>query len=313
MAIFMWLATRLGGKMSAGSYLAFASAFASLQNAVLQAGAVLIVSLSAFPIYDRLKPIISSMPEFDDTKERPGVLEGKVEVNRLTYRYDPEGPPVLKDVSLAAGPGEFVAVVGSSGSGKSTLLRLMLGFASPDSGAIYYDGKDLASLDVRSVRRQLGVVLQDGQVMQGDILDAILGSSGLGEEEAWEAARLVGLDADIREMPMGMYTVIPSGGGTLSGGQRQRLVIARAIVRKPRILFLDEATSALDNLTQAIVGESLQALQVSRVVIAHRLSTILKADRIYVLEKGEVVEAGTYEELMSAGGAFASLAKRQIA
>jgi NHLM bacteriocin system ABC transporter ATP-binding protein len=313
MALFMWLIWRLEGGLSTGGFLAFTSAFTSLQNAVLQMGMVIVSSLSIFPIYDRLRPIVETAPEADETKEKPGELGGRIKVDRLTYRYDPEGPLILKDVTVNVGQGEFVAIVGSSGSGKSTLLRLLLGFASPATGAIYYDGQDLASLDVRAVRRQIGVVLQNGQIMPGDIRTTILGSARLTLDDAWEAARMVGFDQDIREMPMGMYTVLSAGGGNLSGGQRQRLIIARAIVRKPRMLFFDEATSALDNRTQAIVSQSLERLQVSRVVIAHRLSTIVKADRIYVLEKGEIAEQGTYEELMELGGLFSELSKRQIA
>jgi ATP-binding cassette subfamily C protein len=313
MVVFMWVAWRLKSGLSTGGFLAFSSAFLSLQNAMLQMGMVVVSSLSIFPIYDRLRPIVETVPEVDDTKEKPGILNGRIEVNHLTYRYNPEGPMVLKDVSVSVEPGEFVAIVGSSGSGKSTLLRLLLGFASPDAGAIYYDGQDLASLDVHSVRRQIGVVLQNGQIMSGDIRKTIIGSSKLTVDDAWEAARMVGLDQDIREMPMGMYTVLPAGGTTLSGGQRQRLIIARAIVRKPRILFFDEATSALDNKTQAVVSQSLEALQVSSVVIAHRLSTIVNADRIYVLDKGEVVEHGTYRELIESGGLFSKMSKRQIA
>ncbi|OHE64337.1 MAG: NHLP bacteriocin export ABC transporter permease/ATPase subunit, partial [Treponema sp. GWB1_62_6] len=313
MTIFMWLTWKLRGNLSTGGFLAFSFAFMSVQNAMLQTAMAIVMSLSVVPIFDRLRPIIGTLPEADDSKEKPGVLSGRIEVSHLSYRYDPEGPRVLKDISLSVGPGEFVAIVGSSGSGKSTLLRMLLGFASPDAGAVYYDGQDLSSLDVRGVRRQIGVVLQNGQLMGGDIRTSILGSSKLTEDDAWEAARMAGLDQDIREMPMGMYTMVPPGGGTLSGGQRQRLIIARAIVGKPRMLFFDEATSALDNRTQAIVGQSLEGLQVSRLVIAHRLSTIMKADRIYVMDKGEIAESGAYEELMASGGLFAELARRQMA
>jgi ATP-binding cassette subfamily C protein len=312
MAVFIWLAWRLRGGMSTGEFLAFSSAYLLLLNAILQTFSEAMRSLDAFPIYERLAPILRATPEAKGAEGRAGTLSGGVEAHRLSFRYDPEGPYVLKDVSISVRPGEFVAIVGGSGSGKSTLLRLLLGFAPPETGAVYYDGQDLASLDARSVRRQIGVVLQESQIMPGSILEIILGSSRHTEEEAWEAARLTALDDDIREMPMGMRTVVPAGGGTLSGGQRQRLAIARAIVRKPRLLYFDEATSALDNRTQALVGRSLENLQISRVVIAHRLSTIAKADRIYVLEGGVVVELGTFEELMDSRGIFWRLARRQL-
>jgi ATP-binding cassette subfamily C protein len=216
-------------------------------------------------------------------------------------------------VSLQCRPGEFVALVGPSGSGKSTLLRLLLGFEAPEAGAIRYDRRDLAALDARAVRRQIGTMLQNGRLLAGDIFTNIVGASTLTLEDAWAAARLAGLDEDIRQLPMGMHTVLSDGASTLSGGQRQRLLIARAIVHKPRLLFFDEATSALDNRTQEIVGESLERLAVTRLVIAHRLSTIQKADRIYVLERGRIVESGTYRELMQRRGVFAALARRQLA
>jgi NHLM bacteriocin system ABC transporter ATP-binding protein len=313
MAIIMWMAAKDWGGLSPGGYLAFSSAFLMLQNALLQLGAVAVSSLGIFPVYDRLKPILETAPEADETKDKPGCLSGRIEVSHLSFRYQQDGPLVLKDVCLSVEPGEFIAIVGGSGSGKSTLLRLLLGFARPEAGAIYYDRQDLDSLDAHAVRRQIGVVLQNGQLMSGDIAKAILGSSKLTLDDAWEAARMVGLDQDIKDMPMGIHTMIPAGGSTLSGGQRQRLLIARAVVRKPRMLFFDEATSALDNRTQAIVGQSLEGLQVSSIVIAHRLSTIVHADRIYVMDRGEVAEQGSYSELMEMDGIFAKMARRQSA
>lgn len=204
-----------------------------------------------------------------------------------------------------------MALVGGSGSGKSTLLRVLLGFESPESGTIYYDGQDLASLDIGAVRRQIGVVLQDGKIMPGTVYENIVGASNLTMDDAWEAARMSGLEEDVKEMPMGMHTVLSAGGGTFSGGQKQRILIARAIVHKPRILFFDEATSALDNKTQSTVSKSLEKLQATRVVIAHRLSTIINADHIFVFEKGQLVQSGTYDELMQQEGLFAELVKRQ--
>lgn len=209
--------------------------------------------------------------------------------------------------------GELIAFVGPSGSGKSTILRLLIRFEKPESGSIYFNGQDFSVLDVDAVRRQMGVVLQDGTLMSGSIFQNIVGSTNLSLDDAWEAAKMCGLDKDIEDMPMGMHTMVSPGGGTFSGGQVQRMMIARAIVHRPKILLFDEATSALDNKTQQIVTDSLDRLQATRIVIAHRLSTIKNADRIYVIDKGSIVETGTYDSLMAEGGIFATLAKRQIA
>ena len=242
------------------------------------------------------------------------MLTGDIEVQHAAFRYSAERPLVLRDLSLRIKPGEFVALVGPSGSGKSTLLRLLLGFEHLDSGAIYFDGQDLdGPRRATSLRRQIGVVLQNGRLMSGDIFTNIVGSSTATLDEAWEAARMAGFAEDIEAMPMGMHTVISEGGGTLSGGQRQRLLIARAIVHRPRILLFDEATSALDNRTQAIVSASLERLQATRIVVAHRLSTIRNADRISSSIAGAIVQSGTYDELMRRDGPFAELARRQIA
>jgi ABC-type bacteriocin/lantibiotic exporter with double-glycine peptidase domain len=232
-------------------------------------------------------------------------------VQHVRFGYHPDLPPVLHDVSLAVRPGEFVALVGPSGSGKSTLLRLLLGFETPQSGSIFYDGSSLANLDVRAVRRHIGAVLQHASVMAGSLFENIAGSHPLTLDDAWEAARMAGLDEDIRRMPMGMQTLVSQGGSTLSGGQRQRLLIARAVARKPRILLFDEATSALDNRTQDVVRQSLEKLRVTRLVIAHRLSTVRHADRIYVFEAGRIVQTGTPIELLAQPGLFAEMAHRQ--
>jgi len=216
-------------------------------------------------------------------------------------------------VSLEIKPGEFVAFVGASGCGKSTLMRVLLGFEVPNKGAVYYDGQDLSALDVRLVRQQMGVVLQVSRVMPTELFRNIVGMSSRTIQDAWVAAEMAGLAEDIRQMPMGMHTWVAEGGGTLSGGQRQRLLIARALVNSPKVLFLDEATSALDNQTQAIVTESMRRMAATRIVIAHRLSTIVHADRICYLEKGRIAESGTYDELMAKKGLFAKLAERQMA
>lgn len=301
--------------LSTGKFLAFLAAYATLQASLISMGSTLINSLRVVPLYKRLQPVLSELPETDATKAYPGEITGDIEVSHVNFRYDAEGLPILNDVSLHVQSGEFVAIVGASGSGKSTLMRLLLGFDHPESGTIYYDGQDLANVDVLEIRRQMGVVLQNSQIMAGSIYDNIVGagSATLTLDDAWEAARMAGCDDDINTMPMGMHTYLPPGGGSLSGGQRQRVIIARAIVKKPRILFFDEATSALDNRTQAIVSESIERLQSTRIVIAHRLSTIMNADKIYVMDKGRIVQCGTYDELMNQDGLFAELAKRQLA
>jgi ATP-binding cassette subfamily C protein len=262
-------------------------------------------------MYERAKPILSQRAESQGSGLRVD-LAGRIELNHVSFRYDPKGPLILDDVSFQIEPDEFVALVGPSGSGKSTLLRLLLGFEQCSEGGVYYDGNALSGLDVRGVRKQIGVVMQNSRVMGGDIFSNIVGATGLTQEDAWGAARNAALDKDIEGMPMGMHTVIAQGGGTLSGGQKQRLLIARALAADPRIVFFDEATSALDNVTQATVSESLESLRVTRVVIAHRLSTIRHADRIIVLEKGKIVQMGRFDELVAVEGPFQKLAKRQM-
>ena len=314
-AMIMFAAVAMMGQeeLSTGSFLAFNAAFAQFMMASLTLSTTLVRSLVIVPTFERAQPILHTQPEIDELKKYPGELTGQIEVSHVSFRYRPNGRPVLHDVSLTINPGEFVALVGPSGSGKSTLFRLLIGFEKPEMGSIYYDDQDLSKLDIREVRRQMGVVLQNGKIMAGDIFTNIVGASTLTLDNAWEAARMTGLAEDIQAMPMGMHTVIGDGGGTLSGGQRQRLLIARSLVNKPRILFFDEATSALDNRTQAVVSESLDNLQATRIVIAHRLSTIMNADHIYVLHDGRVVQQGTYDELIKSEGVFADLAKRQIA
>lgn len=311
--IFGWIIfTPLIGTMSVGDIVAFNSAFAQFQLAMIQLAMTMVSSLQVVPLYERAKPILEAEPELDADKAGPGELTGHIEINNVSFRYVTDGPLILRDVSLEINPGEFVAIVGGSGSGKTTLFRLLLGFETPESGSIYYDAQDLKTLDVVAVRRQLGVVLQNSTVMPGDIYSNIVGSASMSMDQAWEAARMAGMEEDIRNMPMGMHTMVTPGGGTLSGGQRQRLLISRAIVHRPRILFFDEATSALDNYTQKIVSQSLEQLNSTRVVIAHRLSTIMNADRIFVLDKGLLAQQGTYQELMNQPGLFAELARRQV-
>jgi len=276
---------------------------------MLQVGTEL---LAIQPQLERARPLLEAIPEISEEKTHPGQLSGAIEISHLSFRYHADGPLILDDISLEVAPGEFVALVGPSGSGKSTLLRVLLGFEEPEAGGILFDGQNLASLDAPALRRQMGVVMQNAQLMPRSLLDNIIGTSGCSLEDAWEAAAQVGLADDIRAMPMGMQTFILEGGGALSGGQMQRLMIARAIVGRPKILLLDEATSALDNRTQAVVTESLDRLRVTRLVVAHRLSTIVNADRIYVFEGGRIVETGRFTDLMAANGSFARLAERQM-
>ena len=299
--------------LTTGDFIAFSAAYGLFLGAMQSLGDASLSLLRIVPLYERLQPILDARPEADSSKAFPGKLKGEIELSHLHFRYDSDSPYVVKDLSLKVRPGEFVAFVGGSGCGKSTLMRLMLGFEQPGSGSIYYDGQDLSALDLRMVRQQLGVVLQVSRVMPTEIYRNIIGATSHSIDEAWDAAEKAGLAEDIRLMPMGMHTYVSEGGGTLSGGQRQRLMIARAIVNKPKILFLDEATSALDNRAQAVVTESLDRMDATRIVIAHRLSTVINADRICYLESGRILEIGTYQQLMEMNGRFAELARRQMA
>jgi NHLM bacteriocin system ABC transporter ATP-binding protein len=301
------------GGLTIGAFLAFNSAFATFIGGATEVSNIFTDVLQVVPQWQRAEPIVETLPEVELSKADPGKLIGRITVERISFRYSQSSPLILDNVSIQAEPGDFIALVGGSGSGKSTIFRLLLGFETPENGSIYYDGQDLSGLDVSAVRRQLGVVLQNGAIMSGSIFENLAGGSRITLDEAWQAAQMAGFDQDINAMPMGMHTVISEGGGNLSGGQRQRLLIAKALVLKPRILLFDEATSALDNRTQAIVSENLDQLQVTRLVIAHRLSTIRNADRIYVLDKGRIMQQGSFEELAVEEGIFSNLMKRQTA
>ncbi|PSB30537.1 NHLP bacteriocin export ABC transporter permease/ATPase subunit [Stenomitos frigidus] len=299
--------------LSAGVFLAFNAAFGIFIQGARDLSNTLINTLNIIPLWERAQSIVKAEPEVDASKTDPGRLTGRLALEHVTFRYREDGPLILDDVTIRAEPGEFVAVVGPSGSGKSTVFRLLLGFETPASGTVYYDGQDLSGLDVNAVRRQLGVVLQNGRISTGSLFEIITGGALVTMDEAWEAANNAGFADDIKQMPMGMHTVISEGATNLSGGQRQRLLIARALVLKPKIILMDEATSALDNNTQAVITESLYRMNATRVVIAHRLSTIRDADRIYVVEAGRVVQMGHFDELVQQeGGLFARLAARQL-
>ncbi len=313
MVIFGAVVFASQSRLTTGSFLAFNTAFTQFMTAALALSGAITAMIAIIPLYESAQPILEALPEVDETKSHPGELTGRIGVSRVSFRYTEDGPIVLDDVSLEFEPGEFVAIVGPSGSGKSTLVRLLLGFETPDTGTILYDNQDLARLDVQSVRRQIGVVLQNGKLFTGTIHSNIIGAAPLSAQDAWDAAEKAGFAEDIKAMPMGMHTLVTESAGTISGGQRQRLLIARAIVKKPRIVIFDEATSALDSKTQATVSQSLEDLDATRIVIAHRLSTIANADRIYVLQDGRVVQHGTYDQLIHQKGLFADLARRQLA
>ena len=299
--------------MTQPEFLGFNAAFTGLNFALLGMLPVLVSLLNIVPLMERIGPILQAEPEAIDDKVEAGELTGQIEISKVVFRYESSRPPVLCNITLTIQPGQFIAIVGGSGCGKSTLLRILLGFERPESGSVFLDGQDLSKLNIVSVRSQMGVVLQNGQLMSGDIYTNIVGSLPLTEEDAWQAAEMVGLGEDIRAMPMGIHTVISEGAANISGGQRQRILIARSIVNRPRIVIFDEATSALDNRTQAIVTESIARVKATRIIVAHRLSTVKNADVIYVMDKGQIIEKGNYQQLMEINGLFAELAKRQIA
>ncbi len=313
-AIIYYAFARGGSQSSFGlaDFLSFNAAFGQLIGTMTGLMGAMLAVAAAIPLFERVRPILDTKPETPTGVIDPGELIGSIEFANVSFRYLPEGPDAVDSMSFRIRPGDYVAFVGPSGSGKSTVYRLLLGFEQQNSGAILLDGHDLSSLDMPAVRSRMGVVLQNGQLVAGSILENILGASGLTTEDAWRAAQAAGIEEDIRAMPMELHTVLAEGGAGLSGGQRQRLLIARALARKPRIMLLDEATSALDNRTQKIVQESLNNLNITRVVIAHRLSTIRDVDRIFVLEGGRLVESGRYNDLVERDGAFASLLRRQL-
>jgi len=299
--------------MEVGSFAAFHAAYAQFAGGAMGFLMAVNSTISVVPLYERARPVLDTIPEVLPQAGDPGELRGRIELDQVCFRYEQTTDLILNHVTLAVEEGEFLAVVGPSGSGKSTLFRLLLGFETPQSGSVSFDRRNIAGLDLGALRRQIGVVLQDGKLMPGTIFENIVGSSTLGEEDAWEAARLAGLEPFVKKLPMGMHTFVSEGAATFSGGQRQRLMIARAIVKRPRVLLFDEATSALDNQTQSVVSDAIEALNATRIVIAHRLSTVEKADRIVVLEHGRLVQSGTYAGLLAEDGPFAELARRQIA
>ena len=304
--------TAIHSGITMADYMAFNSAYGMVSGAFASLAGIVITISRIQPILKMVTPILETEPEIDTKRQVVTRLRGSIELNNVSFRYQKTMPNVLDNLSLKIRPGQYVAIVGKTGCGKSTLIRILLGFEKPQKGAVYYDGKDINSMDVKSLRQKIGVVMQNGKLFQGDIYSNItISAPQLTFEQAWEAAEMAGMADDIRQMPMGMHTIISEGHGGISGGQRQRLLIARAIAPKPRILIFDEATSALDNITQKQVSESLERLKCTRIVIAHRLSTIRHCDRIVVLDQGKIVEDGTYEELLEKKGHFAELVERQ--
>lgn len=304
------LAVRTG--VGDSQYYAFTAAYGRVMGAFSALAGIAISVASIKPVLEMAEPILKAEPEVTEEKQPVGHLTGHIEMSHISFRYEENTPYVLEDLNLNICAGEYVAIVGRTGCGKSTLVRLLLGFEQPEKGAIFYDRHDLRSIDPRSLRKHIGVVIQNGQLFQGDIFSNItISAPQLTLKEAWEAAEIAGIAQDIREMPMGMQTIISEGQGGVSGGQKQRLMIARAIAPKPQILIFDEATSALDNKTQKQVSDALDKLNCTRIVIAHRLSTIRNCDRILVMDHGAIIEEGKYEDLIAKGGYFAELVERQ--
>ena len=299
-------------QVSPSDYLAFSTTYGMVMGAFSSLAGIAVSVAQIRPILEMAEPILKAEPEVSEGREILTKLSGSVEMNNVSFRYNEHMPYVIDGMNLKIKAGEYVAICGKSGAGKSSLMRLLLGFETPERGAIYYDGKDINKIDLRSLRKMIGAVMQDGSLFQGDIYsNIVISAPQLSVKDAWEAAEIAGIADDIRAMPMGMNTVISEGQGGISGGQKQRLMIARAIAPKPKILMFDEATSALDNKTQKQVSEALDSLKCTRIVIAHRLSTIRHCDRILFLDGGKIVEDGTYEELIAKGGRFAELVERQ--
>ena len=298
--------------VSVADYYSFNAAYGAISGAFSALAGVAASLADIGPTLEMVRPILEAEPEVAENKLVLTQITGEIELNNVSFRYVDSQPAVLDDLSLKIHPGQYVAIVGKTGCGKSTLLRMMLGFETPQRGAVYYDGHDLRNIDLHSLRRRIGSVLQNGKLFSGDIYSNIVVTAPwLTMEDAWEAAEIAGLADDIRRMPMKMYTRISEGQGCISGGQRQRLLIARAIAPKPIILFFDEATSALDNVTQKKISEAMDSMRCTRIVIAHRLSTVMHCDRILVLDHGKIIEDGSYDELMAKKGFFADLMERQ--
>ena len=307
-----WIAAK--NQISISNYMTFNVAYGAFSSAIASLNGVALQFTNLRPSINLIKPFLETETENSSNGKLVTSLHGNIEMNNITFRYQEKSDLILNNLSLKIKKGEYVAIVGKTGCGKSTIMRLLLGFENPEQGGIYYDKRDINGLDKKSLRQKIGVVMQNGAIFQGDIFSNIIVTAPWKNlDDAWEAARMAGLDKDIENMPMGMHTLISEGSGGISGGQKQRLMIARALISKPKILFFDEATSALDNITQKIVSDNIDKLKCTRIVIAHRLSTIKNCDRILVLANGQIAESGSFDELMKKKGLFFDLAIRQIA
>ena len=291
---------------------AFNTSYVMISTAFMSLAGVATTVATIKPVLEEVKPIMDAEPEVSEGRRIVTKLSGNIELNNISFRYNENTPNIIDNLSLNIKSGQYVALVGSTGCGKSTLVRLILGFEKPQKGSVYFDRHDINSLDLKSLRSKIGTVMQNGKLFYGDIFSNItISAPWLTLNDAWEAAEIAGVADDIRAMPMGMHTMVSEGQGGFSGGQKQRLMIARAVAPKPKILIFDEATSALDNVTQKKVSQALDGLKCTRIVIAHRLSTIRQCDRILVLDKGKIIEDGTYDELIAKNGFFADLVERQ--
>lgn len=298
--------------LNQSDYYAFIASYGMLMGAFNSLASLTDSFAQIKPVLEMAMPFLDTVPETQEQKQVVDDISGRIKIENLSFKYSSDSPYIFKNLSLNINPGDYIAIVGKTGCGKSTLLRLLLGLERPERGAIYYDNQNLDSMDLSSLRRKIGTVMQDSALFQGDIYSNIaITNLNLSEADTWQAAEIAGIAEDIRKMPMKMKTMITEGQGGISGGQRQRIMIARAIAAKPKILFLDEATSALDNQTQKQVSEALDKVGCTRIVIAHRLSTIKNCNKIIVINNGEIVETGTYEELIEKKQFFAELVKRQ--
>ena len=308
--VMYYIAVR--SSVTVADYYAFNAAYAYISSAFSSIASVALTAASIKPSLDSIRPLLEAEPELQEKRETVTNITGQIELSHVTFRYTEDGPAILDNLDLNIKARQYVAICGRTGCGKSTLVRLLLGFEKPQKGSIFYDRKDISRLDLHSLRKLIGTVMQDSYLFSGSIFENIsISAPTMTIEEAWEVAEISGLADDIRAMPMGMHTVLQEGKGGISGGQRQRLMIARALAQKPKVLIFDEATSALDNITQKQVSDALDKMRCTRIVIAHRLSTIRHCDRILVLDKGKIVEDGTYEELIALDGYFAELVSRQ--
>lgn len=302
----------LSNHLDQSTYFAFTATYGVLSGAFFTLSSAALKAAEIRPVLKMAEPFMKASPETSGNRETVRKIRGGIELEHVSFRYDNQQDYVLKDVSMKVKPGEYVAIAGRTGCGKSTLMRLLLGFEVPESGSVFYDGRDLSMLDLQSLRRCIGTVMQDAGLFPGDIYSNIVISAPHSTmDDAWEAAEIAGIADDIRKLPMGMNTLISEGQGGFSGGQKQRLMIARAIVGKPKVLLFDEATSALDNVTQKKVTDALEKMQCTRIIIGHRLSTIRHCDRILMLDEGRIIEQGTYEELIALNGKFAAMIRRQ--